>query len=301
MPVLLNTNGVPYTDADAGRFLQMIADGAYDAVAPTAKFTTTHGMQSGPQKSIEEVLKQKLELSTNIKKSYDEHKRANGTQDALFELGRFVAFKTGAGFVPGTLKGWDGVIRKTMDFDEGGYKGNYQKMKDEVRMTLVGENAGMYKDICLYMRMFCKPRNKMSFIKDSPRDPNVDPCGYSDTNMVVELPNKQPGEVQVNNRAVLYGKMGKESFCRDLGVRNDEYMMLGAKYGIEGGLGHAFYEIYGRVSKGRPNGDKAAALSKRYYGILRSYPVINVADRIKLVEEIKEFKKVPENILTFAH
>ena len=41
---------------------------------------------------------------------------------------------------------------------------------------------------------------------------------------------------------------------------------------IEGGLGHGFYEVFDRVSKGRPNGELAASLSKRYYGILRTHP-----------------------------
>lgn len=76
----------------------------------------------------------------------------------------------------------------------------------------------------------------------------------------MKLPNGQLGEVQVNNRPVLYGKMSKKDFCK-------------ASYGIEGGLGHSLYEIWQKNFEGR--GKTAADLAKRYYGTLRSFPRTN--------------------------
>ena len=315
-PLLLNYYGGPYTGSDAIRFLKMLREGAFNTMGPAGprdagKPTTGHGMKplkpGEQQMSLQQVVAQKLALSTAIKTSFDQHKRKHGTQDALFELGRYVAHKTGAIFVPGPLKSYARVMEKVLDFaikeengkQERGYEGNYGKVKDEVRLTLVGDDMNTYAAACDVMRTVCNAGNGLSFIKNTTRDPALDPCGYSDTNMVVKLPNGQPGEVQVNNRAVLYGKMSKKDFCNNLGVPENDYAMLEASYGIEGGLGHALYEIW-QKDKG-PRGKLAADLAKRYYGTLRSFPRVDGAARTTLVGELSQFSAAKENAIFFAH
>jgi hypothetical protein len=313
---LVNRDGVPYTGADAFKFLQMLRNGGFKTDQPSHKFSTTFGPKilkepgqkglkdPGSQKSIVDVLKQKHELSTNIGESYREHNRKDGSKDALFDLGRYAAFKSGAVFIGPDLKGLDGVVRKVMNFKPGkerGYEGNYALMKDEVRITLAADSQKVYNEACDVMRAVCNAANGLSFIKDKSRDHTKDPCGYSDTNMVVRLPNGEPGEVQINVRAILFGKMSEKDYVEQLGGDKADYMQLKMRYGIEGGLGHLFYEIYDRYCVGTPEGALAARLSTRYYAILRSYPNINLLDRQKLIEEIKAYKQLDKVKDYFKH
>lgn len=308
-PVLLNMLGKPYTDADAARYLEMLSRGAYLNPDHKQKSSSTFGLtavpEDGHQKRLTQVLRQKIELSNSIKKSYDEHKRSGGSKDALFELGRYVAYQTGASFVPGPLKGLDGVIRKVMDFTtkrdpatgailDKGYQGNYAGMKDEVRMTLVADDKNTYTKACIKVKEVVDGVGSgMMMMKNNPRNPDDDPCGYSDTNMVVRLPNGEPGEIQVNQRAIIYGKMADYAFREQLQVSHDEYMRLAMNYEIDGGMGHVFYEIY-RVAPESDNGTMAAKLSKRYYNVLRTYPLKAGSECRDLAHEINEFRALPE-------
>jgi hypothetical protein len=108
----------------------------------------------------------------------------------------------------------------------------------------------------------------MSLKKNDVLIADRNPCGYSGATIVAVLPNKRFGEVQVNVRSLMYGKMSQGDFCRDLRVSTDAYARLRTRYGVEGGLGHAFYEVW-RVDKQGPNGLEAARLSTLYYSLLR--------------------------------
>lgn len=313
-PMLMNSDGKPYTGVDAVRFLTMLREGAYNPMGPVGKGgwskpTTSHGMTpvGDKQMSVKDVVARQVLLRAAIKNSYDEHTRKLGTQDALFDLARYVAFKSGAVFVPGPMKTFERMLEKVMDYKvkvvngkkERGYEGDYGKVKDEVRCTLVGDDAATYAAACDVMRAVCHAGNGLSFIKNNTRDPNLDPCGYSDTNIVVKLPNGQPGEVQINNRAVLYGKMAKQKFIYEVGVPEREYAMLEAGYGIEGGLGHALYEIWQKNFAG--TSQRAGELGKRYYGLLRAYPRVDPGARAQLVRDLDEFKAKPELAGFFTH
>ncbi len=304
--------GKPYTHADAVWFIEMLSFGAFDNPSHKPKAWSGAGQKAipegGHQKRLVAVLRQKKELSDAIKRSFDEHKRAGGTMDALFELGRYVAFTSGTIFVPGPLKTMSRLMGKLMDFSgemkdgkhERGYEGDYSRVKDEVRLTLVGIDSTKYMIACDVMKsIVSNPAYGMSFIKNVTKDPALDDCGYSDTNMVIKLPNGEPGEVQVNSKAVLFGKMSKREFCQQIGVSGGDYWILGKKYGVEGGLGHPLYEIFRENQTER--GRLAASLSKRYYNVLRAFPHGDAEDRKKLVGELAAFRKAKENARYFAH
>jgi hypothetical protein len=75
------------------------------------------------------------------------------------------------------------------------------------------------------------------------------------------------GEIQVNTMPMMYAKMSVTSFLKLFG--NAEYMRCMAAFGVEGGLGHLFYEHW-RSGPASERGTAAAALSKRYYRRMRN-------------------------------
>jgi hypothetical protein len=75
------------------------------------------------------------------------------------------------------------------------------------------------------------------------------------------------GEIQVNTLQMMYAKMSVQSFLKLFGAQ--QYMRCMAEFGVDGGLGHLFYEHW-RSAPGAPRGVEAAALSKRYYRRLRN-------------------------------
>lgn len=321
-PLLLNKDGKPYTDVDARLYFAQLDARAFANDPFKAQFEADKERwkqnavqkavpEGGRQKTLSAVLRQKQQLAADVSRSYAEHKRAGGTEDALFELGRYVAFRTGTIFVKGPLKSWGRLLDKLLDFSvkygddnttvlDRGYAGDIGKVKDVVRLTLVGENQTKYGLARALVRsVISSSGTGMKIIKDVTRNPAQDPCGYSDTNIVVMLQNGQPGEIQVNNRAILYGKMSKKDFCEQLGVSAARYFILGRSYGVEGGLGHALYEISQKDTGDR--GTDAKKLAKRYYGLLREFPTVNAMERKALVSELAAFKQVAENRSFFAH
>jgi hypothetical protein len=75
------------------------------------------------------------------------------------------------------------------------------------------------------------------------------------------------GEIQVNTLQMMYAKMSVTSFLKLFG--SAEYMRCMAQFGVEGGLGHLFYEHW-RSGPATPRGLQAAALSRRYYNRMRN-------------------------------
>ncbi len=97
----------------------------------------------------------------------------------------------------------------------------------------------------------------------------------------------------------MFGKMTKGDFCRDLGVTEDAYHQLFMQYGIEGGLGHIFYEIY-RVDKTGPNGLEAARLSTLYYSLLR-LPAADKGKNLFFKRGFEAFKRQNASQFTGQH
>ncbi len=73
-------------------------------------------------------------------------------------------------------------------------------------------------------------------------------------------------EIQVNSYDLLYGKMSKGDFEGMFDATR--WMTCFQRFGVQGGVGHLFYEDY-RVDKLSPRGQYIANLSKRYYRRMR--------------------------------
>jgi hypothetical protein len=277
----MNIKGNPYTILDADNFEKTLKN--------FREVQTPHMGTAG---------KGWAKLSTTVNdlvKLYDDGK-ANvefGTQFWLLELGRYVAYHCKGQLSPGPMKNFSGALAKLGLAQTGlerkeHYQGEVSQLKDVFRLTLVGDSPEISRNITSKIQLTCSVHNGMSLAKLVIRDPKENKYGYSDINIVVILPNKRFGEIQINNRAILYGKMSEKSFCRNLNVTIDEYCMLNSNYGIPGGLGHFFMEIGERGSGSATIKERAANLSKKYYGYLRSYPT-QPDKALDLTTEIRDF------------
>ncbi|MEM7211556.1 MAG: hypothetical protein AAF479_06620, partial [Pseudomonadota bacterium] len=131
-------------------------------------------------------------------------------------------------------------------------------------------------------------------IRDFELQPKRSACGYSGVNFAIRLQNGQAGEIQVNIPEVMYGQLSPDVFETILG--EEVVQKIRAAKGLDGGLGHPFYEIY-RVGKSSPVGKRAADLSTRYFDCLRNHS--GVKARGELVDDIKNFVK--DHPKAFSH
>ncbi|MBI2770865.1 MAG: hypothetical protein HYX47_14665 [Burkholderiales bacterium] len=94
------------------------------------------------------------------------------------------------------------------------------------------------------------------------------------------------GEIQVNTYAMMYAKMSQKQFESMFGKA--KWNELFNQTGIQGGVGHIFYEVW-RVDKGSDAGKAVAELSKRYYRRMRMEDIrpSNPPDQLK--GEIDQF------------
>lgn len=189
---------------------------------------------------------------------------ADSANAKLCLLGDAIAEECGALPLYGQTKGQQRAQEK-VDLE---YGGDWYELKDAVRMTLVAPNAVGMDRVRDAMRRTCVASNGYGLIKDAQTRPEADPCGYSGHNFVIRLPGGRTGEIQVNTVAMMYGKMRKARFVETEGLGLEKYQECHARYQIEGGLGHALYEVY-RVAPSSAKGLQAAAISRAYYQRLR--------------------------------
>ena len=282
----------PYTALDADRFKTAFSQ-RREVEAPEYGKKQATNFQKGDGKIALSNLKMIIKDVRNI---YAEAHRMGGSNFQVQELGRFVAYECQSTMIPGPIKSHLGAFKKmglaATDEDkmvkaEDRYS-SARDLKDIVRVTIVGESEQAYQLIVSKLLTTCTSRYNMSIRKNAQIFPDKDPCGYSGANIVAVLPCMQMGELQVNNRAIMFGKMSQSDYCRDLNVTVDAYHASERTYGIEGGLGHTFYEIY-RDDKTGLNGREAARLSTIYYASLRK-PSTDAGQRMQFRRALDALK-----------
>ena len=210
-------------------------------------------------------------------------KEGNETDSLLRAFGSEVAAKTGAVPIYGPLKERAGRATEKVRDD---YGGDWYELKDVVRMTIVASTPMKLRRVQIAIRSGAVASEFRGMIKDVETFSNIDPCGYSGLNFVVGLKNGRPAEIQANVPEIMYGKMSQKSFTSYLGA--DLYAQLKARFQLEGGHGHALYEIY-RVNPASVAARRAALISKAYYAYFRGVP--SLAARNELQRELDGLKK----------
>jgi hypothetical protein len=198
-------------------------------------------------------------------------------------------------------KGREGAAKKVAQE----YGGDWYDLKDVVRATIIapfGFTTVVQDKIRKHFRLGLKPG--LNIIKDIEVNSASDPCGYSGMNFVVRLSNHRPAEIQVNIPVMIFGKE-KEADSKGI-LGNKQFYDLRGKFMIEGGYGHALYEIY----RDRPGTyrdkdgifhsvrQQAAYLSRRYYDLLRHRGVPHAQTAGGLGLEISSFIRDPSGYST---
>jgi hypothetical protein len=163
------------------------------------------------------------------------------------------------------------------------YDGDWYSIKDLARMTIVVPTLATCRSVLVDLKQSFTASQGRGIIQVKDVSADADPCGYSSTTVFVRTSNGWPAEIQINVPEIIYAKQSEDSVRRILGVR--WFMNIKMKYQLDGGLGHALYEIY-RVAPGSEQGQAAAALSRSYYNYFRS-PIPNMTARDGLRQSLQ--------------
>lgn len=200
------------------------------------------------------------------------------------------------------------------------YKGDWSKVKDLVRMTILAPTPNDLALVAEKIRvMGVMP--PWCILKDEEPKADTDPCGYSGLNFVLQknrqgsvgAKNQPPVapppdvqgisnaqwaktvrmEIQANVPEMIYGKECEEDFIKMLGaIGQDQFDKMKAKLKIVGGLGHVFYEISKSNDANVGTQETAKALSKRYYEYLRDPKLYSAPKFIRLCHDLAPFVEV---------
>jgi len=173
------------------------------------------------------------------------------------QIGRDVTAKIpGARWAEGPIKKPERITEKAMK----DYKGDYSKMKDVVRGTVV---VKVPEDISKAVGLL-NPKEFPVKVQSA----KTDPMGYSGIITNHRASNGLVGEVQVNMPQIIFAKE-KEEIARGV-IGNDVYDEIAKKAGIEGGRGHQFYEDWQKLDGDSPEAIALAEEAKKYYDLFRS-------------------------------
>lgn len=163
----------------------------------------------------------------------------------------------GARLAEAPLKGEDRAVQKVVE----DYGGNVDQLTDLARNTLVVKNSD-------FQAAFDSIASDPNVVKSKIIDSNTDALGYSGGNIKYKTSNGLVAEIQVNSPEMIFAKEREETARAILG--NDVYEQIAEKTGMEGGLGHKFYEQF-RVLKDKTTEEALQIIeaSKQYYQQIR--------------------------------
>jgi hypothetical protein len=156
------------------------------------------------------------------------------------------------------------------------YGGDWWQIKDVVRMTIVAPDEDTMKKVAKAMRKeICVPSLGRGLAKAEPPEDKLDnlpesACGYTGCNFVALLENWRPGEIQLNIPGTMYGQMGTATF--EAVVGKGQAAKYQEMYGVEGGQGHIYYELFRPHEKAAQKPQiavDAQSVSQQYFRHLR--------------------------------
>lgn len=166
------------------------------------------------------------------------------------------------------------------------YSGDWTSIRDLARMTIIVPSVAECRMAVEELKRTFSAANRRGILQIKDVNPNQDPCGYSSMTVFVRTSNDRPAEIQVNTPEMIYAKQSEGTVKGIIGPQ--AYMGIKGKYQLEGGLGHALYDVY-RVAPGSRAGLASAALSKRYYNYFRS-GAANLRERDSIRGALEELR-----------
>lgn len=176
--------------------------------------------------------------------------KASASGEELDTLSRAIADDHNAVVTPINYKSEAGIIRKAL----AEYGGDVTKVTDAVRNTIIAEQSEIASIAAELKANPLTTRVKFQDFVDS---------GYRGYLINIKTSEGILGEIQLNTPKMIYAKNSKNTAIRLIG--KEKWDAIHAETGLEGGLGHDYYERYRVLDIADPEREKILQLSREYY------------------------------------
>jgi hypothetical protein len=211
------------------------------------KYVPRKGMGLGPK-----------ELSMDLQADNLMDKAKNASNE-VYALSDKYAKKFGGVSTPVNLKSKESILRKT----KAECGGDIFQIKDSVRTTIVVSKERV-NDV--YNAMSADS----TFVRIKKQTPDKY-MGYQDVITNIKTSQGILGEIQVNSPEMIFAKQDPKSAKEILGIK--KWNQIKKSVGVEGGLGHKYYEEYRDLNPKIPSEDlrrqELVKLSSQYYSLFR--------------------------------
>ena len=168
-------------------------------------------------------------------------------------LAEGIARRYGAVCTPINFKGAQSIRRKV--YSERGKTPTFtpDALKDTVRTTIVASRSEIQEIIS-------QLKDSGGFLRHKPQRT---PLGYTGHIVNIRTKNGMVGEIQVNTARMIYAKEKPADARRVIG--DDLWNQIHKETGLEGGLGHQFYEAYRVLDPNSSEAKRIIEQSREYY------------------------------------
>lgn len=183
---------------------------------------------------------------------------AKEAKDEMQEITEIIIDKYDAGATNILFKSRGSAIRKAVTE----YDGDYNKITDLIRNTVFTENKKNISSIIEDVKSESK-KFGVEIIKVKQRSATSDPLGYSGNLLIGKTANGTSFETQINTAKMIYAKEKPEDAIRIIG--KSKWDEIKKETGLQGGLGHEYYEKFRLLNPDSREALIIAEQSKKYY------------------------------------
>lgn len=179
--------------------------------------------------------------------------KAQFSGNEVQSLAEGIARRYGAVCTPINFKGAESIRRKV--YSERGENPTFtpDALKDTVRTTIVASLSEIQEIIS-------QLKDSGGFLRQKPQRT---PLGYTGHIVNIRTKNGMVGEIQVNTARMIYAKEKPADARRVIG--DDLWNQIHKETGLEGGLGHQFYEAYRVLDPNSSEAKRIIEQSREYY------------------------------------
>lgn len=179
--------------------------------------------------------------------------KAQFSGNEVQSLAEGIARRYGAVCTPINFKGAESIRRKV--YSERGENPTFtpDALKDTVRTTIVASRSEIQEIIS-------QLKDSGGFLRQKPQRT---PLGYTGHIVNIRTKNGMVGEIQVNTARMIYAKEKPADARRVIG--DDLWNQIHKETGLEGGLGHQFYEAYRVLDPNSSEAKRIIEQSREYY------------------------------------
>ena len=168
-------------------------------------------------------------------------------------LAESIASRHGATCTPINFKGAESIRRKVYSERAKNPTFTPADLKDAVRTTIVASQTDIQEIISML-------KDSGGFLRHKPQRT---PLGYTGHIVNIRTKNGIIGEIQVNTARMIYAKEKTADARRVIGDKL--WNQIYRETGLEGGLGHKFYETYRVLDTDCPEAKRILEQSREYY------------------------------------